>query len=113
MLSTKQFEEACVTVQSCEDDGRKTTYEKSIPSKAVHLVRDPFSNLVGRMHLHVKLQLSRGEITSLEDTPFTDTVQGFKAWCKYLDDTYAEVEADSTVSVLFRRYADLPCHAEW
>ena len=48
-----------------------------LPTKAVHLVRDPFDNLVARMHFgndHLNLAVA-----------YSNDEAGFREWCTYLD----------------------------
>jgi hypothetical protein len=98
-------------------------YDMKLVKKVVRLVRDPFSNIVARMHLGVQERRQEGIVdTKLLDT-FTDTREGLKAWCNYLDHmfqvpspdnmpgtstTYATV-SNETIETLKK----VPCHSEW
>lgn len=105
-LTQSQFERGCLTGQSCivqttEDGGatlgkETTIYKRGIPNSAIHLVRDPFDNLVARMHLFNKHHLNRPQ-------HFTSSRDGFLEWCQYLDKKYPWNESNIT----------LPCRAEW
>jgi hypothetical protein len=107
------FQEACRTAHT-EVDGAlvEQVYAADIPKRAVHLVRSPFDNLVGRFHLSVRRQSKiRADVTATElEEAFPDTATGLANWCRYLDDKYAEQESHYPV---LAKYKDVPCHAEW
>lgn len=107
------FESSCRTGQRYDEQypetGRSVTYDASIPQKVIHLIRDPFDNLVGRMHLAAKHQLRRNATAGVD---FND---GLSGWCSYLDGKYIDEENHHSpaLSSLYARYSDLPCRAEW
>jgi hypothetical protein len=78
-----------------------TTYDTPI-EKAIHLIRSPFDNLVGRMHLASRHRTKRGE------AGFDDSPAGYAEWCQYLDAKYESAEAHLSDLDL-----ELPCRAEW
>lgn len=92
-LSPDAFEEACLTGK--RGDKQSVTYDRKIPKKAIHLIRNPLDNLVGRMHLFNKHHRDR--------VPFETSRGGLAAWCKYLDDKYPVDDA----------FRSVPCQAEW
>jgi hypothetical protein len=106
------FETACLTGQKLHQGFvQSVTYERDIPAKAIHLIRNPFDNLVGRMHLAVKHHLQRGhEAAENYAADYTTTSQGIEAWCAYLDDKYKE--QDSATPQL-SGFMHVPCRAEW
>ncbi|GKY94324.1 hypothetical protein MPSEU_000398200 [Mayamaea pseudoterrestris] len=117
------FEHDCLTATSASVDSssgeyavRTSTYSNAIPKRAIHLIRDPFDNMVGRMHLAVKLSADRqghGNDAPLKE--FDNSMDGFYEWCDYLDTKYADAEASSTTinHAILEAFSDLPCHAEW
>jgi hypothetical protein len=70
----------------------RKTYEDSyysvdIVSSAVHLVRDPISNLVARMHLgkYIRKNEWKPAWTDEQVSVFNDTVEGVRTWCTLID----------------------------
>jgi Sulfotransferase domain len=100
-LSLHAFEAECRTGHAW--GGEVVSYDHSVAvAKAIHLIRDPFDNIVGRMHLGSAHQQSRGE------AGFNHSQQGLEEWCQYLDDKYQD--QDEAAHALDM---DLPCRAEW
>lgn len=102
--NASQFERSCRTGNQW--GGNTTVYDDSHSpkiTKAVHLIRNPFDNLVGRAHLGSQHRVERGE------SAFNHTPEGLNAWCYYLDTKYAKESRQN--AQLFD--LDLPCHAEW
>lgn len=89
-------------------------YSPTIPSKIVHLIRNPFDNLVARLHMGVNKREKRGEDKE-ELAKFSSSKEGFRNWCKNFDEKYAQQEKDSPLldQSMVKEYTDLPCHAEW
>jgi hypothetical protein len=109
--SAFDFQKACRTA-FVHVDGKEVdqVYEAEIPKRAVHLVRSPFDNLVGRFHLSVKRQRTRTGVDAELLSNFSDTAEGLENWCQYLDRKYVEQESHYEV---LHKYRDVPCHAEW
>lgn len=106
------FEQACLTGQkSVDGETIKTTYSKSIPKKAVHIIRNPFDNLVGRQHLAMKKRQRRGSVEEV----FPSSKEGMQSWCEFLDSQPSQREIDSNFmdDGMLKRYQDLPCLSEW
>jgi len=109
------FEKGCRMGFRRNDDGTKTplTYSSRLPQKSVVLIRDPFDNLVGRMHRAVNNKSQRPANESKElISRFTNDDQGVSNWCAYLGSKYAKEELESGNEYL-RKYQNVPCHAEW
>jgi hypothetical protein len=100
------FERDCLTGNRPGDN--TTIYTSDIVQRAVHLIRDPFDNLVGRMHLSSKLAVKRGTENPKVRTDLYE-------WCSYLDNKYADSEArsDRIDQTLLKAFPNLPCRAEW
>ena len=121
------FETACRTARKRLPNSTNTvhvTYDRNIPVRAIHLIRNPFDNLVGRMHLATKHHNKRVADNTEEDDDndiynnFTNTVTGIEEWCQYLDEKYATEDAlarhpEQPEQLLYEQYLDVPCHAEW
>lgn len=87
-------------------------YDVSLVERAVHLIRNPLDNLVGRMHLSRRRRQRQNSTTAAlwEDTP-----EGLAAWCQERDEHVLERERKSPLipNAFLERYASVPCHAEW
>ncbi|KAL7575230.1 hypothetical protein ACA910_018713 [Epithemia clementina (nom. ined.)] len=93
--------------------------------KAIHLIRNPFDNLVARWHLSQKLEIKRWRSSpstfSTTSRSTTDRNRhhfgsSFAGWCRALDAKAAreELAADSMLPPDFvDRYQAVPCHVEW
>jgi hypothetical protein len=103
----ESFQTTCLTGSRFRNNSTKetVTYTRDIPKKAIHLIRNPFDNLVGRMHLFNKHHANEKSVPHV----FNTTQQGIVSWCHYLDDKYAAKE-DKTI---LASYSHVPCHAEW
>jgi hypothetical protein len=101
------FQTTCLTGSRHNHNGTKetVTYTPDIPKKAIHLIRNPFDNLVGRMHLFNKHHVNDKSVPH----DFNTTQQGIISWCHYLDDKYATKEEKTILA----NYSRVPCHAEW
>jgi hypothetical protein len=118
----------------------RTRYAPTLPQRAVHLVRNPFDNIVSRFHLSVKRQRRirdnkrRALVSNWEDrlddddeesAVFSSDPLGFEKYCEYLDSQYREreekffrlTEPKSFTNVAhadaLEQYRDLPCRMEW
>ena len=113
MNTPESFDVSCRTGQR-KDNSTKTTvtYSSSIPKKAIHLIRNPFDNLVGRMQLAAQIKSRRADESRVLINRLTNDQQGLSHWCKYLDSKYKEKELKSGNEYL-QKYQYVPCHAEW
>lgn len=107
------FETACRTAKLKRSDGivEEFTYDTALVERAIHMIRNPFDNLVGRMHLGRKRRQQRGQDTD----SFVDTPEGIAAWCRQLDQHILERERKSPLipDEFFEKYSQVPCHVEW
>lgn len=54
--------------------------------KVIHLIRNPFDNIVARMHYEQKKWIKQNTSDDIEHlTFFTNTIEGFGLWCMYKD----------------------------
>lgn len=106
------FEKACRTGQLNIDGKTVTkTYASGVPKKAVHIIRNPFDNLVGRQHLAMKKRERKEPGLEI----FSSSKEGMKSWCAYLDAKMSPKEVTSKLldQDMLERYKDLPCRSEW
>jgi hypothetical protein len=92
---------------------RNLYYSRTIPTKAVHLVRDPFDNIVARFHYEMATHES--QFTPEQMDAFQNTKDGFDAWCEYQDKKFAQPEQTFPLfsTEIKKIFKNLPCHAEW
>ena len=94
-------------------------YAVELVKKTIHLIRDPFDNLVARMHYRTARQWTtrqRADALSIPYNTFENTPQGLRSWCETLDgwypgDVLADIQSSRNVSVEI--YKDLPCLTDW
>ncbi|GKY92260.1 hypothetical protein MPSEU_000197100 [Mayamaea pseudoterrestris] len=98
-------------------------YDVNSVKKAVHLVRDPFDNIVARMHLHVKERRKDKSVPVQVLDQFTETREGLAAWCKYVDTMFQDIQShdweqenggyNQISNETMEQVLTVPCHSEW
>lgn len=88
----------------------KVTYDSSLVHKAVHLVRNPFDNIVSRYHLE-RHELAKRNHTKLLAL-FSDSKPGFRRYCRYMNAKYEQkVEATWLPTALALQH--VPCRDDF
>jgi hypothetical protein len=123
---TAVFQRECMSITHLDPNRRTGRPQKVVripysqrPAKAVHLFRNPFDNLVARMHMGVERRREKLNWTEVELSRFaTYDVPGFQAWCSYLDSS--TVFKGGNVRELLQQRGislkildGLPCLSEW
>ncbi len=85
-------------------------YDPALAQRAIHLVRNPFNNIVSNFHLERHNKARKGSYYWLEKYPSTS--DGFRKWCRHIDKKYTREEANirlipDSVTNLFD---GIPCH---
>ena len=113
LISTEQFQQQCLT--ECVKAKQLGTrvydhYPLSVVGKFVHLLRNPFDNIVSRFHCHVN-----GLIKNKGYDPdfFPSNSTGFRAYCKYEDGLFLREERATWGGTLVNMAKDVPCHADF
>jgi hypothetical protein len=116
MLNETQFE------KSCRSGNRKVngslsevTYPANVVKATVHLIRNPFDNIVARLHYEQKKWRKSGkELHKKRLLNFTDDKQGFQRWCNHYDslDLNFRRRGRYTTKIL-QTLASVPCYAEF
>jgi hypothetical protein len=112
--SSYSFRRRCLTTKwmKLQDDGSfERTFSQYKPdriAKAIHLFRDPFSNIVSRFHLEL-------EISGRAASQYDRTRDGFRNYCASIDDLHASNEKkmiflDDEVLNVIRK---VPCHGDF
>lgn len=106
--TTYSFRRRCFVTKWTRHDGRHqySTYAPDRVTKAVHIFRNPFDNVVSRFHLHNKNTGSK----------FSDDKEGFLKYCLSIDYLYTDSETkymhfneNKLLSALWL----VPCHADF
>eukprot|EP01082_Thalassiosira_pseudonana_P004883 g4288.t1 g4288 contig15:728301-729733(-) len=88
------------------------SYPKDKVSRAVHLIRDPFDNVVSRYHLAHKHFIRKNETDKMNK--FTRTREGFRAFCNDLSERYtSEEKASKFYQDVYDIAKNVPCHADF
>jgi hypothetical protein len=89
------------------------TYSQELVTRAVHLIRSPFDNIVSRFHLELHSLAKQNETGQLEQ--FTNSREGFRRFCAFLDQQHAEEEETSHWwdPDLYEIMKVVPCHADF
>lgn len=100
-------------------------YDADLVQKAIHLIRNPFHNIVSRFHLERKHWVSRDKTAELER--FTNDAAGFHVWCSDLNNNFGPTlktggkmpsttsKNDAEMSIsrdVMKLMQDVPCHGE-
>eukprot|EP00536_Pseudo-nitzschia_multiseries_P007622 jgi/Psemu1/196004/e_gw1.181.13.1 len=95
----------------------KTTYSTDIPKRAVHLIRDPFDNIVARLHLKERRWARRDNNAKYEERVeiFNKTKEGFRAYCEFRDTrSFKQERRHGILSNELLQYAkQVPCYGEF
>jgi hypothetical protein len=91
---------------------RVGTYDKALVQRAVHLIRDPFDNVVSRFHLHYNNLVKRNRTDQVALYPRTR--DGFRRFCSDQDrHFYSEEKQSKFYQDVFDTVKDVPCHADF
>jgi len=117
VMTIDSFEKECRTARKYNiTTGRyyKVVYNSSVPKRAVHLLRNPFDNLVARLHLAVKRRHDLGW-TEEQLSPFSNSREGLLAWCDFIDKKNEKKikRTPLITSGIKKLFIGLPCAAEW
>ena len=88
----------------CHIDPRSASPSKEPVSRAIHLIRDPFDNLVARMHLSVMT----GEVQPLDHTR-----EGLLIWSSQLQEKWGATSLWSVDADVTKLMREVPCGSDW
>lgn len=90
-------------------------YDEKMVKKAVHLIRDPFDNIVSRFHHEYRLAVLRDNHDFPDAYPYNS--EGFHKWCAFMSDKYLDEESkwydDWSGEGAFDKAKSVPCHSEF
>jgi hypothetical protein len=116
METLESFKTACLTARRGTSwngviSFEKVQYSESLVDGAIHIMRDPFDNVVSRFHLIQKVNKKLGDI-KFEKT-FPNNLKGFRKWCNYMDKQYLDSEAKMLDAPIFTMFQSIPCHSDF
>lgn len=88
-------------------------YDPLLVQRAIHLIRNPFDNIVSNFHLERKKKVQDSSTNWLDRYP--NDVNGFRKWCSDKDMEYPEKEQQllpKDVVEIFQQQ-NIPCHAHF
>lgn len=88
-------------------------YDPKLVTKAIHLYRNPFHNIVSRFHLERKHWVDTRKTYQVER--YTNDPKGFQKWCKDLNKEYGPTPTSK--KLIFEKdivdlMQEVPCHGE-
>jgi hypothetical protein len=85
-------------------------YDPTLAQRAIHLVRNPFNNIVSNFHLERHTKAKKGKGDWLKRYP--NNSSGFRKWCSDIDQKYAKEEASVRLipDSIIHMFDGLPCH---
>lgn len=86
-------------------------YDQSLVSKAVHLIRDPYDNVVSRFHLSYRRFANKNHTERMKMYP--KSREGFRSWCWDLGERFNKDEQGSRFYEHLDDVKDIPCHADF
>lgn len=100
------------------------SYDPSIVKQAVHLIRNPFNNVVARFHLKVRIwKRSHHHEDLVGSNIFNSSKEGFKAYCQLRDKPFSDLHWNSTQifqglshgsrKKLLRSLRKIPCYEQF
>ena len=123
------FDEMCRHYQHknyspSSNDKTKKKKQSAVPSKAysseyikkaVHLIRDPFNNVVSRFHHDYKVQHALAKNKTFYEETHNQTMRGFQQWCREQDRKYAKDVIHSRLipADIINIMAQTRCHGEF
>lgn len=116
MESVESFKTDCFTARRgyTHKNGtlayEKLQYDSSLVRKSIHLIRDPFDNIVSRFHLTRKIQ---GKDNEEFRSHYTNDANGFRKWCNLMDHKFADIELEMFNSTIMNLFHQIPCHADF
>lgn len=90
-----------------ESDIININYEINKVKKAIHLIQDPFDNVVARFLSDRGRQKKRKRHYWLE--LFSDDFEGFQKWCAFQDHNYYKIDKRTYPEDIFEAMRDIPC----
>lgn len=91
-------------------------YSSSRPTKAVHLIRSPWDNIVSRMHHGIYRRRTFLNWSEEQLAPFQNSLEGVRAWCRYIDNGFWDATALNTSGLSvddLQTIVSVPCGSDF
>jgi len=117
MNDANNFPTLCAGVKKLQkmEDGTETSvtisYNTSKVHKAIHLIRDPFANIVSRFH-HTKKRMNRNNDTK-ELEMFPDNKEGFRRFCLIANEKWKNEVNNTWFSDEISMLLHIPCRDDF
>jgi len=115
ILNTQDFMAECATAQVLqESEAVPVRYDTNIIGKVVHLMRNPFDNVIARFHFeHVEYERKSKDIRWKK--VFPKNADGFKEWCKWFDasNLRQEIKFKFVDQNTLEAFKKVPCHGQF
>ncbi|CAB9501840.1 expressed unknown protein [Seminavis robusta] len=117
VLNAERFESGCRSgnhLVNGESVSSKPAYAAELVKKVVHIIRNPFDNIVARLHMQRKNWVNHGDHEEYLKL-FVNNRTGFRRWCTFLAYTQVNQTAKAKQLDNFTKqlYAVSPCAAEF
>ena len=99
-------------IHSTNNDGWEkihVRYNPKLAKKAIHLIRNPFDNIVSNFHLEHHEKKRKGRQNWIYTFPNDEF--GFRNWCYDLDQRYHKEESELIPQQIVAMFHHVPCHA--
>jgi len=104
-LTADSFSKGCRTGNMNNEQ-----YDAALVHKAVHLLRDPFDNIVSRFHLSLKQSLKEQADNSTEHVKvYSKSEQGFREYCDMLNSKIKSDIPGLTDPSMLDSFKSVPC----
>mmetsp|Transcript_38692 Transcript_38692/g.116226 ORF Transcript_38692/g.116226 Transcript_38692/m.116226 type:complete len:390 (-) Transcript_38692:211-1380(-) len=117
--TTESFKVACLSGNryAKTEDGdsvellHEQRYDKDLVKRAVHVIRDPFDNVVARFHLDWGKNKKDDKFVK----KYPNDPDGFRKWCTDIDEEYLPKEQKSRFidKDLIPLFEKVPCHGDF
>jgi len=104
------FSERCASDNGGEN--KEKTYSNNLVARAVHLIRDPFDNIVSRFHLQQKKMIKKNQTEKVEMYPLSK--EGFRKFCNSRNETkFRTEEASKFYHGISHQVKNVPCYEDF
>ena len=122
--SPTRFLKGCVSGQYAHNSTEWVEYNPNLINKAIHIIRDPFDNIVSRYHheLFRHRPTSQGGVSYTtnpnsdnywDPNKFTNTIEGFREWCNHQDTKWKFHYKKSWPTEVYEAGMHVPCKKEF
>ena len=117
LKSARSFLEMCASGSKLEvtPDGKQQTvevkYDTNKVDKAIHLIRNPFDNVISRFHLERHRLMKANDTEKLEG--FSSSREGFRSFCRYMDGKWKDEVEGWWLTEEISMMRSIPCRDDF